>query len=513
MQILFFFIDNYISFNIIILTLKLLRWYNYMGPVSSNSKCLGSNTHNNEIEDAHKRSHADLEASFPFLELIEDIQLHIFSKVKSKDLFPICLTSRNFRKLAETEWIARLNVEGIMVELTALPNLISFFGIRCSEITSLNLRGEGQIDTSLLDQFRYCNKLKNLTLHFRCDEQNNLDFSFASYCKKIESFSIDINYYHDLENLNNIPFLNILTSLKAEACYSINDISSLSKCPCLRYLDFTSCEELRNIDHLKNCKNLETLLMPGKAFEEMLLEDINGLKNCLMLKTLNLKRCEHLEDISPLEKCTLLENIDLFGTGVENIEVLRNFTSLKKLDLSWCENIEDFSPLETCVNIEEINFEGCEQISDISFLKNYSSLKILRIHDSHSENYNGEPQLVYNIESIDSLKNCLNLEKLYLSRSKIKDLSPLESCKRLKYLDISHCNQIENIGSLQHCESLEYLDISGCLEIKDLFLLEHFKSLKKLKISKKIEEKNSLMIISLIGKGVTILYDSLPILV
>ena len=53
-----------------------------------------------------------------------------------------------------------------------------------------------------------------------------------------------------------------------------------------------------------------------------------------------------------------------------------------------------------------------------------------------------------------------SLEVLIVSGSPIKDLSPLESCKKLRVLELSNCGYVTDLTPLAGCESLEMLNIS-----------------------------------------------------
>lgn len=53
-----------------------------------------------------------------------------------------------------------------------------------------------------------------------------------------------------------------------------------------------------------------------------------------------------------------------------------------------------------------------------------------------------------------------NLEAIIVSGAPIKDLTPFENCKNLKFLEIAYCGYIEDLSPLAGCESLEMLNIS-----------------------------------------------------
>lgn len=86
--------------------------------------------------------------------------------------------------------------------------------------------------------------------------------------------------------------------------------------------------------------------------------------------------------------------------------------------------------------------------------------------------------------NLDFLEKCVNLESLYVcginGKSKVKDLTPLQNLKKIKYLDVNY-SLVDDLSP-----------ISKLTEIEELYLLENplktikpicnFKKLKKLKL-------------------------------
>lgn len=64
-----------------------------------------------------------------------------------------------------------------------------------------------------------------------------------------------------------------------------------------------------------------------------------------------------------------------------------------------------------------------------------------------------------------------DLEILILSGSPVKDLTPLANCKKLVWLELAECRYIEDISPLEACESLRFLNISFA-KVRDLSPIE-----------------------------------------
>ncbi len=99
------------------------------------------------------------------------------------------------------------------------------------------------------------------------------------------------------------------------------------------------------------------------------------------------------------------------------------------------------------------------------------------------------------------------LEVLIGSGSAVKDLSGIENCKKLTWLELASCFKLENIEPLAGCEGLKYLNISYTkvtdLQPLDALKLERFVYLKP-KASTK--EQNTFLAIHPKGECITVFY-------
>lgn len=65
------------------------------------------------------------------------------------------------------------------------------------------------------------------------------------------------------------------------------------------------------------------------------------------------------------------------------------------------------------------------------------------------------------LDAVPFVAGMPNLEYIIVSGAPIKDLTPFENCKKLKFLEIAFCEYIEDLSPLASCESLEMLNISN----------------------------------------------------
>ena len=99
------------------------------------------------------------------------------------------------------------------------------------------------------------------------------------------------------------------------------------------------------------------------------------------------------------------------------------------------------------------------------------------------------------------------LEVLIGSGSAVQDLSGIENCKKLTWLELASCHKLEDISPLAGCEGLKYLNISYTkvtdLEPLDPLPLERFVYLKP-KVSAK--EQETFLAIHPKGECITVFY-------
>lgn len=126
--------------------------------------------------------------------------------------------------------------------------------------------------------------------------------------------------------------------------------------------------------------------------------------------------------------------------------------------------------------------------SNLKHVKEFCELSI--IHASPSINANWFKDSID--EKISILKNCNQLQELYLSGIRVKDISVLGTCKNLEKIILGGV-QISNINSLNNCTKLKTIDLNWCRKISDLNPLKSCKDLEFLLLNRTaISDLNSL---------------------
>ena len=84
------------------------------------------------------------------------------------------------------------------------------------------------------------------------------------------------------------------------------------------------------------------------------------------------------------------------------------------------------------------------------------------------------------LDSIEFVRDLPKLERLIIVDSRVVDLTPLEACPNLEYLEIVFCLRIEDLSPLAKCTKLKGLNMSANYRITDLsplYGLEHMERL------------------------------------
>lgn len=175
-----------------------------------------------------------------------------------------------------------------------------------------------------------------------------------------------------------------------------------------------------------------------------------------------LKSLRFLDGVEHLVKgLDVVENkLSLVG-----LEKLRNLEYLRLTDeLNQPVKFDEFQHLEYCVLAWNTIYSGAIFPATINQLQ-IGSYK---------------PKFGFNEKSLQNLRN---ITKITLIQPAISDLSLLNYCGRLTYVDIAYCRALTDINALvKHAESLTRLDIDNCKKIADFTPLNELTKLQWLNL-------------------------------
>jgi Leucine-rich repeat (LRR) protein len=248
--------------------------------------------------------------------------------------------------------------------------------------------------------------------------------------------------------------------------------------------------------------------------------NIEGIEFCSNMTYLNLPN-ENITDIKALANLTKLETIYLYHNYIEDISPLHNLKNLKKLFL-YSNPIKDISSLYNLNNLEYLDLTFTP-VSDLSSLSNLTNLEFLYLSGV------GEG-IIFN--SIEPLRNLINLKQLHLTGGGIISLMPLENLTELKLLDVSYNNLTEispvskmkklirlyirrnivnDVSGIKNLENLDFLDAADN-QIKDISELEYLPKIHLIGLSgNKIEDIAPLVNNPNLGEGVYLYLGGNPL--
>ena len=247
--------------------------------------------------------------------------------------------------------------------------------------------------------------------------------------------------YGDVKNITSV-----------ESFYSSNyaDISSIKYFTSLTKF-YATVENETNLDCLKYCRKLETLILCGKG-----ITDISPLSKVTSLKYLHLGMEMYDEptlvtDISPLSNLTELEGLTLFGDGITDISVLSNLTKMTYLSING-EGFTDISVLGGLTNLEEVYLIG-DGITDISVLGKFTNMPNLEMLCISTDK-------ITDISVFGKLEYLPEFNELIISGDGITDISVLGKLTNLEYLTIQGAG-ITDVSSLANLKKLKELELYG----------------------------------------------------
>jgi hypothetical protein len=149
-------------------------------------------------------------------------------------------------------------------------------------------------------------------------------------------------------------------------------LAVLSVCTNLEKIDFILSLTTIDLDDIKNCSNLSTVLLHTK--------DIDNLRRIEKLPLLSKLRLFYQTEkpFLKLKRCPILKEVILISTILADISCLNNCLSLETVKIS-SRSVEDITPLSTCYNLRSISILQSKKLRDISSLAKLSNLKYFKL--------------------------------------------------------------------------------------------------------------------------------------
>jgi len=217
------------------------------------------------------------------------------------------------------------------------------------------------------------------------------------------------------------------------------------------------------------------------------ISDLTGIEWAVNLQDIRMGK-NSITDISPIDGLTNLQIIYCNDNSVNDINPVSNLTNLKTINFDRNDNISDISYLGNLSSLNHVSFQT-NNITDMSVVSGLTDLTYLAL----SGNNISDPSAVgiltnltslglgYNqISDISIVADMYGLTFLYLYGNQLSDISPISNLTDLTFLNIG-ANQISDISHLAGLTKLETLGLTGNL-IDDISVLSAMSELKVLAV-------------------------------
>jgi Leucine-rich repeat (LRR) protein len=322
--------------------------------------------------------------------------------------------------LKYSTFIKRLNLANTQVrDIAILENLqkLEYLNISNSKVTNLSVLVHLPNITTLV-----LNKL------------NCVDYSVIQDLAQLKEIYLDSSNFSSTAFLYNHPELEIVS---------------------MNYTPIVGFQYLTNVDKLKEMH-----------FEHTAIASLDGLEN---LKSLKKIYCDYSK-VTKTEALKLNSKRPDIVVVFESQELANWWNSL---DVNWKNYFTRMYKLSANPSTEDLHQVIRQTKISIKNNKGITNLDALAIFTDTEE----LEIIGAKLSQIDGLKNLINLNKLTIQASELKDISALSSLQSLKYIDISG-NPVSDISALQNCAALVELHAEQC-KIKGLPTLDKLKNLRQ----------------------------------
>ena len=313
-----------------------------------------------------------------------------------------------------------------------------------------------------------CTGLRQLSLHL--DAFKDVNDSMSSLTSLTQLTSLLLSNCNSLQNLLPIASLSSLRQLELQGADSITDISPLGSLrSSLECLIVTGGFFLGSEACLSACTLLRHLNMRDCHADDInhVILNMSVLSACIHLEYLDLSSCPVSGSLEPLLPCTRLHALCLENCW--QVTALAPLTSLTYLDLSGCNRLEDLSPLKACVWLGDLDISYCFRFNSLAPLAACKQLQVLQL------------ARCVQVTSLEPVTTCTKLARLNLyGCSEVRSLASLSACRILEQLDIGECNNLVSLGPLVACTLLKKLNLRNLAEPIDLAPLAACPSLRQL---------------------------------
>ena len=241
----------------------------------------------------------------------------------------------------------------------------------------------------------------------------------------------------NVSNLSNLPQYTRLEKLILNNCNNPDlDLSVLSQCKALRFLDLSCMKGNLDLTFLKDC-NIETLFIQCRDD----LTDLNSLAGCTSIKSLYVsgRNLKTLDGIGALTNLAELQVSSDALTTLEGVELCQNLATLRVIMSDRLQNVHalqnhpslEHATIDSFPGTSLEAFKGCAKLESLKlprccYLKNLDGFEGESIQSIHIEKCITFEQIhKMPLQNIDAVATWPQLKTFYTKNTFVSDLSPL----------------------------------------------------------------------------------------
>ncbi|KAF7765145.1 hypothetical protein PCIT_a4463 [Pseudoalteromonas citrea] len=335
--------------------------------------------------------------------------------------------------------------------LTVMPAMkeLSFENISAADSTALSLlttlTSLSLVNHNFTD-LTFIGAMTNLEKLVLNDRYSRHDFDITRLENLTKLNELVITNYR-LVSTEKLASLAQMTSLILNNT-GLNSISFVKSMSELLKLDVSNNSELNDIDWLEFTPKIEYLIIERIGS----ISNLSVISQLPNLSELALSTSSHYSthlDATILQNSSQLKKLKAKTSTIENIEVIQNIVALEELNLHLS-TLDTLPSLEALPNLKNVSIRTANsELTDISQLSQNTSLNSLELSGFR------------NVTDISVLSGYSSLKELKLTSFEVSDIAPITQLTSLTSLSLSYFDELLSAKALSSLTNLNTLDLES----------------------------------------------------